>query len=101
MNEQEAAELDLRFHDVLYRSSGHQRLLSYWTTLRPQIYIFLLSRNVASPDFREAMTKGHQMIVNAIRNRLEDDAYRAVEEHVAFAYRRVMDSYSQTDKTER
>ena len=72
INEQEAAELDLRFHDVLYRASGHQRLLNFWTSLRPQIYVFLLSRNVANPDFRDSVVRGHQDILHAIRDHDED-----------------------------
>lgn len=95
MSEQEAAELDLRFHDVLYRISGHQRLLSYWTTLRPQIYVFLLSRNVASADFREAMVRGHQAILDAIKDRDKVKAQSMVEEHLDFAYVRVISSYTQ------
>jgi len=71
ITEQEAAELDVRFHDLLYRAANHQRLLSYWTTLRPQIHVFLLSRNVASPDFRESAARGHQIILDAIKDRNE------------------------------
>jgi DNA-binding GntR family transcriptional regulator len=95
MTEQEAADLDLRFHDILYRASGHQRLLSYWTTLRPQIHIFLLSRNVASPDFRESAARGHQAILDAIKDRDEIRAQARLEEHLDFGYTRVIGSYSQ------
>lgn len=100
MDEQEAAELDLRFHDALYRASGHQRLLSYWTTLRPQIYVFLLSRNVASPDFSELMARGHRMILDAIRDRDETRAQALIESHINFAYTQVIGSYSQDDQKE-
>jgi DNA-binding GntR family transcriptional regulator len=96
ITEQEAAELDLRFHDVLYRASRHQRLMSYWTTLRPQIYVFLLSRNVASPDFREATVQGHQQILDAIRDCDEARAHSLIEGHLDFAYNRVIGSYSQS-----
>lgn len=95
ITEQEAAELDLRFHDVLYRAAGHQRLLSYWTTLRPQIYVFLLSRNVASPDFRDSAVAGHQVILDAIKARDETQAQALIEGHLDFAYRRVIGSYGQ------
>ena len=95
MNEQDAAELDLRFHDILYRASGHQRLLSYWTTLRPQIYVFLLSRNVASPDFRDSAVRGHQVILDAIKDHDEARAQSLIEGHLNFAYSRVIGSYRQ------
>lgn len=97
ITEQEAAELDLRFHDVLYRASGHQRLGNFWTSLRPQIYVFLLSRNVANPDFRESVVRGHQQILDAIRDRDKDRAQLLIEGHLDFAYSRVIGSYSLTD----
>src|SRR5215211_6054101 len=53
ITEQEAAELDLRFHDLIYQAANHRRLYEIWTTLRPQIHILLLNRNVAHDDFRE------------------------------------------------
>ena len=100
VNEQEAAELDLRFHDTLYRASGHQRLLGYWTTLRPLIHVFLLNRNVANPDFSDSMVRGHQMILDAIRNRDGAQAQALIEGHINFAYDRVVGSYSQDDQKE-
>jgi DNA-binding GntR family transcriptional regulator len=100
ISEQEAAELDLRFHDVLYRASGNQRLLSFWTTLRPQIYVFLLSRNVANSDFRESVVRGHRDILDAISDREETRAQALIEGHLGFAYSRVIGSYSQTDDNE-
>jgi DNA-binding GntR family transcriptional regulator len=97
ITEQEAAELDLRFHDVIYRASRHQRLLNYWGTLRPQIYVFLLSRNVASSDFRESAVLGHQTILDAIRERDVAKAQSLIEGHLDFAYTRVIGSYSQNN----
>src|SRR5689334_13754445 len=38
---QEAARLDIRFHEIIYEASKHQRLLKFWAILRPQIHIFL------------------------------------------------------------
>ena len=100
ISEQEAAELDLRFHDVLYRSSGNQRLLTFWTTLRPQIYVFLLSRNVANSDFRESVVRGHRDILDAISDRDAARAQALIEGHLGFAYSRVIGSYSQTGDNE-
>lgn len=95
ISEQEAAELDLRFHDALYRAAGHQRLLNYWATLRPQIHVFLLSRNVASPDFRDSAVAGHQAILDAIKARDEAQAQSLIEGHLDFAYNRVIGTYRQ------
>ena len=94
---QDAAELDMRFHDLLYRACGHQRLLNYWTTLRPQVHVFLLSRNVASPDFREKAAQGHQQILDAIRKRDVKLACALIEGHLDFAYSRIVVTYAQDD----
>jgi DNA-binding GntR family transcriptional regulator len=100
INEQEAAELDLRFHDALYRASGHQRLQNYWTTLRPLIHVFLLNRNVANPDFSDSMVRGHQIILEAIRDRDGSRAQLLIEDHLNFAYSQVIGSYSPEDHDE-
>jgi DNA-binding GntR family transcriptional regulator len=100
VTEQKAAELDLRFHDVLYRASRHQRLLNVWTTLRPQIHVFLLSRNVASPDFRDSAVQGHQRILDAIRDGDQNRAQALIEEHLDYAYARVIGSYTDSSDSE-
>jgi DNA-binding GntR family transcriptional regulator len=93
INEKDAADLDLQFHDLLYRASRHKRLQACWADLRPQIYIFLLSRNVAHPDFAVQMV-GHQDIVNVLRAGDEDAAMVCIERHIQAAYERIIKSYS-------
>jgi DNA-binding GntR family transcriptional regulator len=93
ITEKEAADLDLFFHDVVYRASRHKRLQSCWADLRPQIYLFLLSRNVADSDFRSQMI-GHQQIVDFIRARDEANAVSFIEIHIRVAYERIIKSYS-------
>jgi DNA-binding GntR family transcriptional regulator len=89
----EAAELDLRFHDAVFQSARHKRLLDYWATLRPQVYIFVLSRNVASADFRDAAVRGHQELLNLIKARNKQRALDLIEEHMRFAYDYVIRTY--------
>ena len=93
ITEKEAAELDLRFHDVLYRAGKHRRLYAHWSKLRPQIHIFLLSRNVADPDFRQQTVHGHQDILDAIQARDAARALAVLEDHLEYAYERVLASY--------
>jgi DNA-binding GntR family transcriptional regulator len=89
------AELDLGFHDILYQASQHKRLCSCWATLRPQIHIFLLTRNVASSDFGLYAVQSHQTIVDVIRARDEARAITTIENHLQAAYERIVESYSQ------
>ncbi len=98
INEKDAADLDLQFHDVVYQASHHKRLQSVWTDLRPQIYIFLLSRNVADSDFRIQMER-HQEIVDVIRARDVARAMAVIETHLQVAYTRIIRTYeSETEQ---
>lgn len=95
ITEHEAAALDIGFHDLLYRSARHQRLLDAWSNIRSQVYVFLLSRNLANPDFREkVIIHGHTDILNAIREHDEKRAVESIEEHLRAAYTRIVKNYS-------
>lgn len=95
VTEHEAAELDLRFHEIIYLATGHQRLIEVWSSLRPQIHILLLTRNVVNADFREVLVKGHQAIVDAICNKDEPLALALTDDHLKASYERVSRSYAQ------
>lgn len=92
------AELDVRFHDLIYRAAHHQRLYDCWSNLRAQIYIFLLSRNVANPDFRVVTVRSHQDLLDVLRARDEARAVREIESHLLGAYERVIHGYSEADE---
>jgi DNA-binding GntR family transcriptional regulator len=90
ISEQEAAELDLFFHDLIYQSARHRRLFDTWTTMRPQIHILLLNRNVAAGDFREIVAPSHQVILDALRDRDAERAVALTLEHLNGSYERVV-----------
>ncbi len=90
ITEQEAAELDVRFHDLIYRGSTHRRLEECWANLRPQIHIVLLSRNVAHEDFRDYLVGSHQAILDALRDRDEPKALAILDDHLRGSYERVV-----------
>ena len=92
-SEKEVAELDVRFHDLIYQAARHQRLYDCWANLKSQIYIFLLSRNVADPDFRAVTVKAHADLLAAIRTRDEARATIEIEDHLRGAYERVVRGY--------
>jgi len=93
ISEKDAADLDMRFHDALYQASRHKRLQAAWAVLRPQIYIFLLSRNVADSDFRTQMVR-HQDLVDVIRAQDLPGAMEVIEVHLQYAYNRIIRMYS-------
>lgn len=91
---QAAAEGDLRFHDVIYRSAGHKRLLNLWQTLRPQVYVFLMARRyVRDSGFRDVMVRNHGAILEAIVRRDEEGARAIAADHVSASYGKVLAAY--------
>jgi DNA-binding GntR family transcriptional regulator len=93
ITERDAARLDVQFHDTIYQAAHHHRLFSAWDQIRLPTYWFMLSRNVASPDWRDGTVKGHADIVRIIRTGDEDAAAEAIREHISFAYERILQSY--------
>lgn len=79
------AEFEIRFHDRLYRQSGHERLYRSWEALRSQVHTLFLSRNVERPQIREVVIERHAALVAALRSRDERAALAAIEAHV-FGY---------------
>jgi DNA-binding GntR family transcriptional regulator len=82
ITEAEAADLDLQFHDLLYQASQHQRLIAFWSDLRPQIHVFLLKRNLADAHFKDVTVSGHQDILDALQSRDEARAIAVIESHL-------------------
>ena len=93
ITERDAARLDVEFHDTIYQAAHHQRLSNAWEQIRLPTYWFMLSRNVASPDWREGTVKGHADILKIIRSGDERAAATMITEHISFAYERILQSY--------
>jgi DNA-binding GntR family transcriptional regulator len=93
IGEHDAAELDVRYHDAVYRAAHHQRLYATWTSLRAQVQVFLLRRNIANPDWRAMMVGGHQEILDALRARDPAAAEARIVAHVGAAYDRIRASF--------
>jgi len=94
ITEQDAAELDLQFHDIIYLAGKHRRLYDIWATLKPQIHVLLLNRNVADDDFRDMVVSSHQVILDAMRNRDEELAIELTMDHLLGSYSRVRESHT-------
>ena len=88
----DAVELDLQFHDAIYRSGGHSRLISFWDSLRPQIKTMLLERVTELPDFAEILVPFHKALFDVISIRHEDRARKLILEHIGNAYQPVADA---------
>jgi DNA-binding GntR family transcriptional regulator len=93
LTEQEAADQDVRFHDAIYLAAHHERLYASWNSIRSQVYVLLLGRNVAGPDFREDTYFGHLELAYLIRSRADERVVAAIESHLQASYTRVLESY--------
>ncbi|KAA2252717.1 GntR family transcriptional regulator [Solihabitans fulvus] len=83
--------LDMRFHDGVYRVTGHRRLGEAWAAIRSQIYLFLLIRTRGAEDYRDLVVEEHRDLVEALRSGDQDRAARLGTEHVHGGYRRLLD----------
>ena len=98
IHEREAADLDVRFHEILVQSSRHRRLFESWSDLKPQIYTLLLSRNVANPDFRELAVTSHQNILDAMSSGEDDEeAIRLLGDHINSSFDRIGEAWGDRD----
>lgn len=88
-----AAQYDLEFHDALYRIAGNQRLFAAWNTLRAQVYLLLLARNLAEPDWRERMVGGHRSIIDAVERQDADEAESLLRDHLRFSFQLIASNY--------
>jgi DNA-binding GntR family transcriptional regulator len=94
ITEHEAAALDIGFHDLIYHASGHAHVLAAWLNLRSQVYLFLLSRNLANSDFRDrVVSRGHREIMDALTRRDEARAVQSIEGHLRSGYAYIDQNY--------
>lgn len=69
------AEMDVVFHDIIYRASGNVRLNQVLNNLREQIYRYRVEY-LKDEETRDDLTKEHEMICNALKER---DVVKATE----------------------
>jgi DNA-binding GntR family transcriptional regulator len=89
ITEQMAAQLDVSFHDDIYRAAHHDRLYRTWSTIRMQVHWLLLLRTVAGQGWHESMIASHIRIVELIKAGDEAGAVSAVGEHIRDMYNRI------------
>lgn len=83
------AEMDMEFHDALFRAAHHQRLYRTWQTLRSQVMVFLLLRDALPDDYLDSWHRDHQLILDLLRARDVAGAMAASEQHIGGAYERL------------
>ena len=83
------AELDIEFHDALFRAAHHKRLYRSWEGLRSQILVFLLLRDALPDDYLDSWHRDHSNLLQVIREKNPSAAVQAIESHIGGAYERL------------
>jgi DNA-binding GntR family transcriptional regulator len=79
-------ELDVAFHDLVYRAARHSRLYLAWSTLRPQIETFLHTRSTDTQDYFAKALHEHVALLEIIRSREPERAVEMIDDHLHTAY---------------
>lgn len=75
------AEADVKFHDIIYRTTDNQRLIQLLYNLREQMYRYRVEY-LKRGDSHETLLAEHQHIIKMIASRDVDRAVEAVCAHV-------------------
>jgi DNA-binding GntR family transcriptional regulator len=94
----EATDLDIQFHDMVYRISGHKRLQAVWAALRGQVRLLVITHRTLDPaDFRERGIEYHRRFVDCLRSRDRQAAHEMVHEHLTMSFTSVMKAIRATE----
>ncbi len=97
MTRRRVAELDIDFHDALFRAAHHARLYRAWEALRSQIFVFLLLRDGLPEDYLTSWYQAHARLLAMVRNRDSATALACIEEHIEAAYGRLKEHLLDTE----
>lgn len=96
---EEAVDLDMEFHDTIYRAAHHRRLYTCWSSLlRSQIHAFVFSRSVTDPAYMLPCVPEHVAIYKAIKSGDRDRTAELVEHHLRTAYERLVEAPFEQDE---
>lgn len=75
------AEADVKFHDVIYKTTDNKRLIQILNNLREQMYRYRLEY-IKDEKKRMIVTDEHLQIIEAIKNKDVDSAKEYIQVHI-------------------
>lgn len=75
------AEADVKFHDVIYQSTGNQRLLQILNNLREQIYRYRIEYLKEESTYPSLLTE-HQELIKGLKNKDKEYVIRIMNKHI-------------------
>jgi DNA-binding GntR family transcriptional regulator len=92
-------QLDVQFHDNLYRAAHHDRLWNAWNSIRSQVVLSLLvKRHTSNEYYRDKVIAEHQHLFDVVSSRDADACERAIREHLSATYDRLTASFKGPDE---
>jgi DNA-binding GntR family transcriptional regulator len=86
------ADIDIEFHDAIFRAAGSWRLYRAWETLRSQLMMFLMLRDALPDDYLDSWHRDHVHLIDVIRGGDTGVAQDAIETHINGAKGRLLAS---------
>ncbi len=87
-------QLDVQFHDELYRAAHHDRLGTAWSSIRSQVLLSLLvKRHTSNEYYRDLVIAEHQLLFDLVSSRDADACEVALREHISATYERLAASF--------
>lgn len=93
-NLEEAVDLDLRFHEECVRIARHNRVLSMWRSIRPQIWFLIFSRNAFDIKHFADSVISHEDLVDAIRKKDCARGELNLKKHLGTDYSNLVEIYA-------
>jgi DNA-binding GntR family transcriptional regulator len=91
---EEAVDLDLQFHEEFMKAAKHNRVLSIWQSIRPQIWFLIFSRNAFDIRHFEDSVISHEELVNSIRKKDQKSGEANIKKHLGTDYSNLVDIYT-------
>ncbi len=97
---QKAVDYDLEFHEELVTTARHNRVLTMWQSIKPQIWFLIFSRNAfAFENFEEAV-RSHAELVDQIRQKDVEGGRENLQRHLDIAYAALISNFTKIHSAE-
>ena len=97
---QEAVDLDLQFHEEFVKAARHNRVLSMWQSIKPQIWFLIFSRNAFAIENFEEGVISHKELLDKIRGKDYEGGRANVQKHLDIAYATLITLYKKIHSVE-
>jgi len=77
------ADIDERFHDIMFASTGNDKLIQIFNNLRIQLYRYRMAHVKLESSKADIITH-HRGIIKAIENHLSEEGSQVAQEHIRY-----------------